>query len=90
MLASHSFSTPRQTTHDFECGPADGALMIFLHGWPELSLIWRAQMDALAADGWRCIAPDLRGYGGSSAPASNDAYTIEEVRRMNSGTWVSP
>ena len=53
--------------------------MVFLHGWPELSLMWRAQMDAFAADGWRCVAPDLRGYGGSSAPAADDAYTIEQV-----------
>ncbi len=41
--------------------------------------MWRAQMDAFAADGWHCVAPDLRGYGGSSAPAANDAYAIEEV-----------
>jgi pimeloyl-ACP methyl ester carboxylesterase len=41
--------------------------------------MWRAQMNAFAADGWRCVAPDLRGYGGSSAPAADDAYTIEEV-----------
>ncbi|MHC5731831.1 MAG: alpha/beta fold hydrolase, partial [Nostoc sp.] len=53
--------------------------MIFLHGWPEISLVWRAQMDAFAADGWHCIAPDLRGFGSSSAPAANDAYTIKEV-----------
>jgi len=53
--------------------------MIFLHGWPELSLIWRAQMDAFAADGWHCVAPDMRGYGGSSVPASDDAYTNEEI-----------
>jgi len=75
----HTFSTPRQTTHYIECGPADGPLMIFLHGWPSIGLMWRAQMDAFAADGWHCVAPDLRGYGGSSAPATNDAYTIEEV-----------
>ena len=53
--------------------------MIFLHGWPGISWIWRAQMDAFANDGWHCVAPDLRGYGGSSIPAANDAYTIEEV-----------
>lgn len=53
--------------------------MIFLHGWPELSLIWRAQMQAFASGGWRCIAPDMRGYGGSSAPAALDAYTNEQV-----------
>jgi pimeloyl-ACP methyl ester carboxylesterase len=53
--------------------------MIFLHGWPELSLIWHAQMEAFAADGWHCVAPDLRGYGESSAPAANDAYSNEQV-----------
>ena len=78
-LVSRTFRTVRHATHYLECGPADGSLMIFLHGWPEFSLIWRAQMDAFAADGWRCVAPDLRGYGGSSAPAANDAYTIEQV-----------
>ena len=78
-LSSKTFSTRRHTTHYLECGPADGPLMIFLHGWPELSLIWRAQMDAFAAEGWRCVAPDLRGYGGSSAPAANDAYANEQV-----------
>jgi len=53
--------------------------MIFLHGWPGISLMWRAQIDAFAADGWHCIAPDLRGFGGSSAPAERDAYTIQEI-----------
>ena len=76
---SRTFSTPRHTTHHLECGPADGPLMIFLHGWPSLSLMWRAQMEAFAAEGWHSVAPDLRGYGGSSAPAANDAYAIEEV-----------
>ena len=74
-----TFSTPRHTSHYIECGPADGPLMIFLHGWPGIGLIWRAQMEAFAADGWHCVAPDLRGYGGSSAPAANDAYTIKEI-----------
>jgi pimeloyl-ACP methyl ester carboxylesterase len=73
------FSSLRQTTHYLECGPTDGPLMIFLHGWPGVSLIWRAQMDAFAADGWRCIAPDMRGYGGSSAPEATDAYTVREI-----------
>ncbi len=78
-LQSHSFSTARHTTHYVESGPTDGPLMIFVHGWPGLSVMWRAHVNAFAADGWRCIAPDLRGYGGSSAPAANDAYTIEEI-----------
>src|SRR4051794_13875368 len=78
-LVSRTFSTPRQTTHYFESGPADGPLMIFLHGWPTISLMWRAQMNAFAADGWHCVAPDLRGFGGSAAPAANDAYTIRDI-----------
>ena len=78
-LASRTFNTPRHTTHYLESGPPDGPLMLFLHGWPELSLIWRAQMDAFAADGWHCVAPDLRGYGGSSAPTANHAYCNEQV-----------
>ena len=78
-LVSRTFSTPRNTTHYLESGPANGPLMMFLHGWPELSLIWRAQMDAFAADGWHCVAPDMRGYGESSAPTSSDAYTNEQV-----------
>ena len=78
-LASRTLSTPHHTTHYGECGPADGPLMIFLHGWPSIGLMWRAQTDAFAADGWRCVAPDLRGFGGSSAPAADNAYAIREV-----------
>lgn len=78
-LVSRTFSTPRHTTHYIESGPANGPLMIFLHGFPSLSLMWRAYMDAFAADGWRCVAPDLRGYGGSSVPEALDAYCIREV-----------
>ena len=78
-LVSRTFTTSRQTTHYLECGPADGPLMIFLHGWPSIGLMWRAQMGAFAADGWHCVAPDLRGFGASSAPAADDAYAIEHV-----------
>lgn len=78
-MVSDEFSTSRHTTHYLESGPASGPLMIFVHGWPSIGLLWRAQMDAFASDGWHCVAPDLRGYGQSSVPATNDAYTIEEV-----------
>jgi pimeloyl-ACP methyl ester carboxylesterase len=53
--------------------------MIFLHGWPQIGLIWRAQMEELAVDGWHCIAPDMRGYGKSSAPSETSAYTVKEI-----------
>jgi pimeloyl-ACP methyl ester carboxylesterase len=79
LIAESTFSTPRHTTRYIESGPADGPLMVFLHGWPTIGLMWRAQMDAFAAQGWHCVAPDLRGYGGSSVPAADDAYSIEAV-----------
>ena len=78
-INQRTFISSRHTTRYIECGPAGGPLMIFLHGWPSISWMWRAQMNAFAADGWHCVAPDLRGYGSSSAPAANDAYTIEEI-----------
>jgi pimeloyl-ACP methyl ester carboxylesterase len=54
-------------------------LMIFLHGWPEIGLMWRTQIEAFASEGWRCVAPDMRGYGGSSAPAASEAYALSEI-----------
>jgi pimeloyl-ACP methyl ester carboxylesterase len=62
-----------------EAGPADGPLLILLHGWPERGLVWRAQLDHFAALGWRCVAPDLRGYGDSPVPADPAAYALREI-----------
>jgi pimeloyl-ACP methyl ester carboxylesterase len=78
-LIGRTFVSPRHSTHFWETGPYDGPLMIFLHGWPEIGLVWRSQMLAFATAGWRCIAPDMRGYGASSAPASPDAYALEQI-----------
>lgn len=78
-LTSGTFSTARHTSHYIESGPAGGPLMMFLHGWPSIGLMWRAHIDAFAADGWHCVAPDLRGFGGSSVPQAPEAYSIEEV-----------
>ena len=71
--------TERHRTAYLECGPASGMPMIFLHGFPELAIVWKAQMVYFAAKGWRCIAPDMRGYGGSSAPARVADYTVGEI-----------
>ena len=75
----HIVTSARHRTAWIESGPADGPLMIFLHGWPELGVVWRAQLDHFAAAGWRCVAPDMRGYGGSSVPAEADAYSMPEI-----------
>ena len=78
-LVANLYHSPRHTTHYWEAGPIDGPLMIFLHGWPQIGLMWRAQIEAFASDGWRCVAPDMRGYGGSSAPTASDAYALKEL-----------
>jgi pimeloyl-ACP methyl ester carboxylesterase len=71
----------RHRTAYLEAGPADGPLMFFLHGWPGSSVVWRQQLEHFAAAGWHCVAPDLRGFGGSSAPADLSAYALSELVR---------
>jgi pimeloyl-ACP methyl ester carboxylesterase len=78
-LTVRTFSTPRHTTRYLEAGPVDGPLIIFLHGWPQIGLMWRTQIEAFASEGRRCVAPDMRGYGGSSAPVASEAYALNEV-----------
>jgi pimeloyl-ACP methyl ester carboxylesterase len=53
-----------------------GPLVVLLHGWPESGHMWHHQIEALTANGYRVIAPDLRGFGNSDHPAEADAYTI--------------
>jgi pimeloyl-ACP methyl ester carboxylesterase len=52
-----------------------GPAILFVHGFPDTGYTWRKQMQAVAAAGYRAIAPDMRGYGGSSAPADAALYT---------------
>jgi len=59
----------------------DGTPVLLLHGFPESSYSWRHQMPALAANGFRVIAADLPGYGGSPKPRDIDSYRIPEVVR---------
>ena len=57
-------------------GPADGELVLLLHGFPQPSSMWRAQLDALAAAGYRAVAFDQRGYSPRARPADVDEYRI--------------
>ena len=54
----------------------EGPLVLLCHGWPELSYSWRHQIPAIAAAGFRVAAPDMRGFGKTSAPADVGAYSI--------------
>lgn len=56
-----------------------GSVVVLIHGFPELAYSWRHQIPALADVGFRAIAYDQRGYGGSSKPASIEAYALTEL-----------
>jgi len=62
-----------------EAGPRDGPVVVLAHGFPELAYSWRHQIPALAAAGFHVLAPDQRGYGGSSRPANIEAYDIAHL-----------
>lgn len=57
----------------------DGEPVILLHGFPELSYSWRHQLPALAAAGYRAIAPDLCGYGQSDRPPAVSEYAAAKL-----------
>mmetsp|Transcript_134722 Transcript_134722/g.418709 ORF Transcript_134722/g.418709 Transcript_134722/m.418709 type:complete len:368 (-) Transcript_134722:60-1163(-) len=68
----------RQRWADTASGEADRArpVVLFLHGFPELWFSWRHQLKAVHAAGYRGIAPDMRGYGGTEAPAHMAVYNV--------------
>ena len=57
----------------------EGPIILFLHGFPEFWYSWRHQLHAFASLGYRAVAPDLRGYGDSDAPADVNSYTYFHV-----------
>lgn len=55
----------------------EGPLVLLIHGFPELSISWRAQVKALADAGYHAVAPDMRGYGGTlGGPERREDHTI--------------
>jgi epoxide hydrolase 4 len=62
--------------HALAEGPEHGPLVLLLHGFPESSRSWRHQLPALAAAGFRAVAPDLRGYGESDTHGPYDLETL--------------
>ena len=59
--------------------PAGAPLVLLLHGFPEFWWAWRAQLPALAAAGYRAVAMDMRGYGGSDkTPNGYDPLTLAQ------------
>jgi pimeloyl-ACP methyl ester carboxylesterase len=53
-----------------------GTPVVLLHGWPDDGDLWRHQVPALTAAGYRTIVPDLRGFGRSGRPADEAGYSL--------------
>ena len=72
-LKEYDVDTNSITLHVTEQG--EGPALLFCHGFPDTSYTWRRQMQAIASAGYRAIAPEMRGYGRSSAPLDAALYT---------------
>lgn len=83
LSAMPNFPAPRAidiggttlSVHEAGSGPA----IVLVHGWPEIAFSWKNQIGPLAAAGYRVIAPDLKGFGGSDAPTDKVLYDILHV-----------
>ncbi len=78
-LQHRNFRANGITLHVVEAGPADGPLVILLHGFPEFWYGWRHQIEALANAGYRVLAPDQRGYNLSDKPKEIAAYNLDAL-----------
>lgn len=67
-VTKHTARTTRHTTAYLACGPEDAPIIIFAHGWPELSVSWCHQLPVFAALAFRTIAPDTRGFAFERPP----------------------
>ena len=72
-IEHRSIETNGIRLHVAEAGA--GPAVVLCHGWPETWYSWRHQIPALAAAGFRVLAPDMRGYGASDRPEPIEAYT---------------
>ena len=59
-------------------GPVGAPLLVFLHGFPEAAFVWDQLLEHFAGR-YRCVAPNLRGFEHSSAPASPSAYRVKHL-----------
>ena len=76
MIETLSLNANGIRFHALADGPADGPLVLCLHGFPELGRSWRHQLPALASAGYRAVAPDLRGYGETELRGPFDLPTL--------------
>jgi pimeloyl-ACP methyl ester carboxylesterase len=78
-VTEHTHTAGGHTSFYLAAGPEAGPLIVFVHGWPELSISWRHQLPVFGALGFRALAPDMRGYGRSSVYPAHGDYAQERV-----------
>lgn len=83
LKAANLTHTNGQTTYYYEGGTSNGIPLIFIHGWPDQAEIWKHQLKHFASGSagseYRVLAPDMRGYAGSSGPKDKHAYSLETL-----------
>lgn len=62
-----------------DAGPADGPVVVLLHGFPQLNTSWNAVIARLTARGYRCLAPNQRGYSEGARPTGRWNYRASEL-----------
>ena len=78
-LTHDTVETNGVSLHVVLAGPADGAPVVLLHGFPEFWYGWRHQIPALVDAGYRVVVPDQRGYNRSEKPDGLDGYTADTL-----------
>ena len=60
-------------------GPPGGPTVVLLHGFPQFNASWNAVIPRLTAVGYRCLAPNQRGYSPGARPTRRRDYRVEEL-----------
>ncbi len=76
-FAPHYMDIQGYRIHYLDEGPADGEPILLIHGEPTWAYLYRKMIPVLNAAGYRCIVPDLIGFGRSDKPASMDVHTYQ-------------
>lgn len=79
VVEHHTVATNGIHLHVVQAGPAEGPLVILLHGFPEFWYGWHQYIHPLAEAGFRVWVPDQRGYNLSDKPQGIAAYAIDEL-----------
>ncbi|KAL4863366.1 Alpha/Beta hydrolase protein [Aspergillus spectabilis] len=79
VLTDHEVTYGQKKIHYLAAGPITGPLILFIHGWPASAITWKPQLDFFAAQGFRAVAPDMPGYGQSTARRIASDYSQEAV-----------